>query len=368
VIAPGVERIGFIKVGYADYKQSVASLNDVFYSAGIYSPPGAVALNDLSDVVLTAPATGDLLQKSATNWVNVTVADTIADTLRQVNGFRLSTSLVTSIMPESGSVSTLYLTPYTSPHIALWDGTKYVLKTVTFASLALAGLTANLPYDVFAYLSGGAVTLELLAWTNATTRAVGVGWTGGVMTKATDVTRRYLGTIVPDAATTIGFSASRKPIWNFYNRVLIRAHIAVSGLSYAIPDTAGVFRQVNADTANKLELAIGLAHEVVHITGDTTMLPNNNAGAGDAVGILGMGFESTTVNGAHRSNLIQVLAGTTIASIGFHAHTEYVGTIAEGYRVINWLEYCDLNGGGTLSFFGGAAPATPCGIAAITLM
>ena len=50
---------------------------------------------------------------------------------------------------------------------------RYSLLTIVLM-LALGTLTSGKPYDVFGYISGGALALELLAWTNDTTRATAV--------------------------------------------------------------------------------------------------------------------------------------------------------------------------------------------------
>lgn len=373
VIAPGVERLGYIKLGYVDYNEIGATNVDVFNSAAIFSSPGTpnvslVSLDDIGDVSAPAPTAGDLLQYDGSNWANVTVLDAIADALRHVNGLRLTTSVVAPVPPDSGSSGSIYLLPYTGPQIALYDGTRYVLRTALVTSLALAGLTANLPYDVFAYLSAGVPALELEAWTSATVRNIAVSRIGGVLSKSGDQTRRYIGTIVPDSATTIGFSPNRKPVWNYYNRVVTRAHVALAGASYLVPDTAGIFRQVNADPTNVLEIVRGINEDVIDISAQTNFFLNNNAGAGSAQALLGIGFESTTVSGAYRANIVQMGAGGTDSNEGHLARAEFTDRILEGFRLINWLEYAALTAGGTANFFCGAAPISGSGIVAILPM
>lgn len=373
VIAPGVERLGYIKLGYVDYNEVGATNVDVFNIAGIFTAPGTpnvslTSLDDIGDVNAPTPATGDLLQNNGASWVNVTVQDTIGDTLRHVNGLRLSTSIVTPISPDFGSTTTIYAVPYSSPYISLFDGTKYVLRSTAAIGLLLSGLTIDLPYDVFAYLSGGSPALELLAWTNATTRATAVSWTGGVLTKSGDQTRRYLGTIVPSAANTVSITAGRKAIWNFYNQIRTRAHLSFAGLTYSIPDTGGIFRQVNADTANKLEVMIGFAHHSVEIRTTGTFLSNNNGGVGSTYGVLGFGFESTIINNAFRSSLVQVPTGPILNNLASSVHSEYSGPLAEGFRTINWNEYCALAGGATMFFYSSAVPLVGAGIVAETMM
>jgi len=84
-----------------------------------------------------------------------------------------------------------------------------------------------LPYDVWGYLSGGTLALEILAWTNLTTRATALAKQDGVLVKTGDATRKYLGTILcfwagycedcSQANTTYGNATHF--VWNMYNRV-----------------------------------------------------------------------------------------------------------------------------------------------------
>lgn len=368
VISPGVERLGYIKLGYVDYNQNGTSNVDVPNTAGVFTSPGTpnlslTSLDDIGDVVAPAPSTGDLLQNNGTNWVNVTVQDTIGDTLRQVNGFRLSTSLVTPIHPDSGSSTTIYATPFVSPHIALYDGTKYVLKSTAAVGLALAGLTVDLPYDVFAYLSGGAPALELLAWTNATTRATAVSWTGGVLTKSGDQTRRYLGTIVPSAANTVTISARRKPIWNLYNQVVVRAQISDTNLVPFINNDPN-FRAYNNDTNNALQVMLGLDQNAISIRVGGTLSLNNDSGATSSSGRYGIGIDSTTIDSSVFASKPLAPPPSSLNGIQFSAIASYSGHLL-GFRTFTLLEQGKFTGGSVQSI---GAFGTPVGIIGEVLM
>lgn len=377
VIAPGVERIGYIKVGYVDYNETGVTNVDVFNTAGVFTPPGqtaapSIAFNDLTDVTVPAPSAGDLVQYDGADWVNVTVEDTIGDSLRHVNELRLVNSSVAYFLSETATVTSIHAVPVYGDSIALYDGTKYVLvRTGGAISLALAGLTAGVPNDVYGYLSGGTLALELQPWTSALVRGGAAALTpvDGIYVKASDNTRRFLGTFVPSSATQITMSTSRRAIWNFYNQTVQRAYLAVSGLSYLIPDTGGSFRQVNADPTYKLEVVTGFGNmNVASISAHTTLRPTTPiAGTDQASAAIGIGFDTTTVNNAQKSNIVSV-GNNVINSIGFSAHTEWVGYLPNGFNTINWLEYCELTGSGTMNFFSGAAPFTPAGISLSLLM
>ena len=66
VISAGVERLGFIKLGYVDYNETGVTNTDVFNTAGVFSPPGSISLNDLSDVSGAPGTAGQVLVSTGT--------------------------------------------------------------------------------------------------------------------------------------------------------------------------------------------------------------------------------------------------------------------------------------------------------------
>ena len=84
-------------------------------------------------------------------------------------GGRLTTeSGVPVSTSDRTSQSTLYYTPYVHNTIPLWDGARWVPTTFTETSEALGTLIASRPYDVFGFLSSGALDLELTGWASST--------------------------------------------------------------------------------------------------------------------------------------------------------------------------------------------------------
>jgi len=119
-----------------------------------------------------------------------------------INDFRLTlTSGVPVTTADVTAATTVYCTPYKGNRIALWNGTAWVVKASAEMSIALGTLTNNLTYDVFCYLNSGVPTLELLAWTNNTTRATAVTRQDGAFCKSGDKTRRLLGSFTTISTT-----------------------------------------------------------------------------------------------------------------------------------------------------------------------
>ena len=140
-----------------------------------------------------------------------------------INGGRLTLTSGTAVTTaDVTGATTLYFTPYKSDRLALYDGTNWRVYSFAEKSLALGTLTSGTNYDVFAYASGGAVTLDntsLVAWSSNTARATNIVQQNGVWVKSGSTTYRYLGTIRTTATTTTEDSALNRYVFNASNRV-----------------------------------------------------------------------------------------------------------------------------------------------------
>jgi hypothetical protein len=86
----------------------------------------------------------------------------------QVPGGRLTlTSGVPDDQVDQSSKTTVYYTPFVNDVICLWDGNRWAPVKFSEVSLALGTVTAFVPYDIFGFLSSGALALEKQAWLNA---------------------------------------------------------------------------------------------------------------------------------------------------------------------------------------------------------
>ena len=143
--------------------------------------------------------------------------------------------------------TTIYYTPFVHNTILLWDGADWVPTTFTETSLALGTLTSALPYDVFGYLSSGALVLESLAWTNGTTRATAVTLQDGRYCKSGDKTRLLLGTFYTTSTTATADSELTRYVSNVYNRVLKRLISTITS-TYSHTYTTATWREWNNGT------------------------------------------------------------------------------------------------------------------------
>lgn len=178
--------------------------------SGWYTTPG-------SDGISPIP-------KAAANWraadirnAKVAVSSTVVTTTA---GGRLSLSSSDPLGEASGAASLYYL-PYSSEQIALYSGSTWSYATIPTAgvSVAFSGGTASKPHDVFIYDSAGTLTLDLVAWTDGTTRATALTRQDGVYVKSGATSRRFLGTVYLDGSKQCTDSGTTRHLQNWDNRV-----------------------------------------------------------------------------------------------------------------------------------------------------
>mgnify|MGYP000370250339 CR=1 FL=1 len=189
----------------------------------------------------------------------------IAGTPVQVCDGRLTLTSGTAVTTgDVTAATTIYFTPYSGNRIAIYDGSNWVTYSFTEKSLSLSGLAASTPYDVFGYISAGALALEAVAWTNDTTRATALVLQDGVLCKSGTLTKRYLGTF--RTTSTIGQtedSISKRFVYNHYNQKRRRLYLTeTTSHSY----TTQAWRAWNNSTANRVEFIQGVLEHDINVT------------------------------------------------------------------------------------------------------
>jgi hypothetical protein len=183
-------------------------------------------------------------------------------------------------------------------------------------------------------------TLELgPAWTNDTTRATGLVLQDGIWVKSGSTTRRYLGTLRTTSTTTTEDSATKRFLWNYYNRVprILQVTDATASWSYS---TAS-WRQANNSSSNQVGMVVGMAGVTLHLEADAV---RSNTSA--ALGATGIGIGSTSALGSG----VLASANANAASSNATSHARYHGVPTLGYSYYAWLEYG--SGAGTDTWYG----------------
>lgn len=227
----------------------------------------------------------------------------------------------------------IYWTPYIGSRIALYNGSAWAMYTFTEITQALGTLTSGLPYDVFAYNNSGTVATEILAWTNTTTRATALVLQDGVYVKSGATTRRYLGTFYTTSTTATEDSKTKRYVWNYYNRKarLLRVGEATATWTY----TSATIRQANGNTANQVEVVVGVAEAPLSLS--LKILANANA-ASNIYATFGIGEDSTT---AFSTVLIGSQAGLPSTTMGANSSMDLNLYPVVGRHYYAWLEQSD---------------------------
>lgn len=234
------------------------------------------------------------------------------------------------------AATSIKLTPFKGNRISLYDGSSWAEYTLSEISLSLSGLAANTNFDIFVYVTAGVLTLESVAWTNATTRATALTTQDGVYVKNGTLTKRYVGTF--RTTSTIGQcedSFTKRFLWNYYNRAarVLRVKDTTDSWTYATASYASL----NASVANRLEFVRGLAEDPVDLAFVCVM-----SQTGSVAGSIGIGLGSTTVNSA----FVFTYGIPSFASL---LNACYKDTPALGYNYLQLLQYAS---GATVTFYG----------------
>lgn len=203
---------------------------------GIYTHAGTT----FARTSRTDSSTGSAINCSGSQYLYVDLVSNIADNVNLgaqgvTPGGRLTLESGVPVSTADQTAKTnIYYTPYVSNVINLWDGNLWKCVTFSEVTLALGTLTTLKLYDVFAYLSAGALALEVLVWTNGTTRATDVTLQDGRYCKSGDKTRLLLGTFYTISATTTHDSFDARYLGNVYNRrPRLGYHAVIASHTYA---------------------------------------------------------------------------------------------------------------------------------------
>lgn len=257
-----------------------------------------------------------------------------------VDDFRIWPSSATCIpSADVTAATTLYLTPCNGNRITLSDASgNLAVYTSAEISIAVPSTTSQM-YDVWVYANNGVPTLELLAWTNDTTRATGIAKTTvGFYTKSGDLTRRYVGSM---RTTTVSgqteSSKAKRYVWNLYNQLMLELSKGETAASWTTASVTPV--QANASTANQVDVVVGQATTIwvsLMAQGET------NGGAGAQV-FVGIGAGSATA----ATRQLEITSAAATYQLSFNV--SHVTTQAAGRQFYTWLNWVGSNTG---TFYG----------------
>lgn len=233
--------------------------------------------------------------------------------------------------------TSIYYTPFVNNVVPLWDGYKWRPIEFSETTLALGTLTSGKPYDVFGYISGGALALESLAWTDDTTRATAVTLQDGRYCKSGDKTRLLLGTFYTATTTTTEDSDQNRYLFNIYNRVPRRLFWDTASGSHTY--ASSTFREWNA-TTNRVRVINGIAGQNILVGAGGYTIAGTSG-----IARVGIGANSTSsIQGA----TLWDNASSTVSQRA--AGAPYTGAVAVG---LSYFAILQASGTGTSTFEAG---------------
>jgi hypothetical protein len=233
------------------------------------------AVNDPAGTPATQRFTADqvaaYLLRGMTPGVRLTLEQGVAITTTDKTG-------ITSIFAEpvnGGLVPIFTDTAGTIPGLCVVPESTVSVAIGTLAS-------AVIPVDVFGRSNAGVLALELLPWTNTTTRATALNNINGRWYKTGDATRLLLGSFYPTSTTTTADAAANRLLSNVFNAVRRDFAKASAGGSHTY--ALATARPWANDTANRVGIMIWNTQVVsAGISFDTTPIANGLPGTGIAL-------------------------------------------------------------------------------------
>ncbi|MCR4341003.1 MAG: hypothetical protein NUW01_14070 [Gemmatimonadaceae bacterium] len=311
---------------------SLSRVKTWIYEKLTYADLNAEFDNILNNAIsLMSGASGSI---DASGWI---FSQQPKDLLNGICEGRLTLTTATPVTTaDVTAATTLYFTPYRGNRISIYDGSNWRIYAFTEVSIAVPATTST-TYDVWGYISGGALALELLAWTNDTTRATAIALQNGVYVKSGTTTRRYLGSFrTTGSSGQTEDSLAKRYVWNYQNRVqrVMKVVEATNSWTY----TTATFRQANAGAGNQIDYVQGVSEDPVYAK--VIALAANGAGSGGIDVAVGVGVDSTSVNSALLTSGVDIAGVLTNLRVAMPT-CEYYGFPGVGRHYLAWLEYSE---------------------------
>lgn len=252
------------------------------------------------------------------------------------NGRLTLTTGVPVTTADVSAAGVVYFTPYQGAKVSLYDGTRWKLYPFSEISLALS-VSSGSNYDVFLYDNAGVLTLELsAAWSSDTARNNAISLQDGVYVKTSATTRRYLGTLRGSGANVTEDSATKRFLWNYYNRKPRNLEFVTGSVAWSYNVVS--WRAAGTDTNARLQTVQGLAEDIVEIVAETSC-----SSPGGTSATIGIGLDKVNGNDASSNGG----CSTLVASDEVHVRAEYRGVPTQGFHFFQWVETNSVGTGAT---------------------
>lgn len=263
---------------------------------------------------------------TVTNGSGSITLSTSATAVNNVTGGRVG--LVSGDpISDASAATTIYFTPYKGNCVSVWSlaASAWVIKSFSELSVAVPSV-ATQAYDIFLRDD---LSLQLVAWTNDSTRASNITLFEGVYVRHGAANWKYLASFRTQASGQTESSTSRRLLDNYYNKVLADVVCQNTTDSWTYN---GAYREINGastDGVSRVAFMVGVSENVVEAT-------FNHLGQGSASNRIlyaGIGLDGTTPQnpGAFRYTSESGNSPMALAAM-------YKGRPAVGYHTLRCLE------------------------------
>ena len=228
---------------------------------------------------------------------------------------------------DASAATTIYFTPFKGNCVSVWSlaASAWVIKSFSELSVAVPSV-ATQAYDIFLRDD---LSLQLVAWTNDSTRASNITLFEGVYVRHGAANWKYLASFRTQASGQTESSTSRRLLDNYYNKVLADVVCQDTTDSWTYN---GAYREINGastDGVSRVAFMVGVSENVVEAT-------FNHLGQGSASNRIlyaGIGLDGTTPQnpGAFRYTSESGSSPMALAAM-------YKGRPAVGYHTLRCLE------------------------------
>lgn len=240
---------------------------------------------------------------------------------------------------DIASATAFWFLPYGGNTVDIYDGSANWNRFTFSAMSSAVPNTSVVMHDVTIYNSTGVLALSSTAWTNDTTRAVGITRQNGVEVLTGALGHLFLGSYrTTNTPGQVDDTRTKRYLSNRYNQEKRHMMVAETTASWSY---AGVdYRQANASALNQLDFVCSVPM-AVEATATHSCLGSDVVFRQFATGI---GLDSTTVN----SSVNGLVGANNSVQVG--AVAEYKGVPGAGRHRLVWLESGNANS--TMSFNG----------------
>lgn len=230
-------------------------------------------------------------------------------------GHRITLASGVPVMQSSqAGQTTVYVTPYQSDMMPIYNGTNIVLtqwpqvsQATTDTTKSPAAVTASSIYDIFCWVDTGPTNrcTRGPAWSSSSARGYTLTSQNGILLNTSSITNgpaalrgTWVGTIASNASSTVdyifgasgsGGVAASLEVWNAYNRVTTCTTVTDTGAGYNGYISATP-RQARASVGNQVGFLLGSQEDAVQFAYASR---SSTVAATSAATNIGVGFDVT---------------------------------------------------------------------------